>query len=72
MRHRVKRIQSVFLLLIVFLFMVTGCTKKPSETANNDPKAEDYAIQHEPEFSGVYIEITIDDFNKLGFRTIEA
>ena len=67
MRHWAKRTQSVFLLLIVFLFMVTGCTKKPSEPANNDPKAEDYSIQHEPEFGGVYIEITIDDFNKLGF-----
>ena len=32
------------------------------------PMIENIAIQHEPEFGGVYIEMTIEDFNEKGFE----
>ena len=37
------------------------------DPADTEPLIEGVAIQHETEFGGVYIEITIDDFNALGF-----
>lgn len=60
----------------VTLLTFSGCQNKtPAEDASapeeTTPETEvalkDAAIQHEPEFGGVYIEIGIDDFNKLGF-----
>lgn len=51
---------------------VTEPSAQPAETAapaeSTLPEIEGYAIQHEPEFGGVYIEISIDDFNGLGFE----
>ncbi len=44
----------------------------PAETASPSESTavqiEGCAIQHEPEFGGVYIEMSIDDFNKAGFE----
>lgn len=40
--------------------------KQEEETAA-EPTLADCEIEHEPEFGGVYIKATIDDFNKLGF-----
>ncbi|MBO4839423.1 MAG: tyrosine-protein phosphatase [Lachnospiraceae bacterium] len=45
----------------------TEAPTEPATTADQTPKAEGLPISHEPEFGGVYIEMTIDDFNKLGF-----
>ena len=69
MNRKYKGIQRASLLalavLMLFGMFLTACGEKPAE---EDPKIEGLPIQHEPEFGGVYIEITIDDFNKLGFR----
>ncbi|MBO7698784.1 MAG: hypothetical protein J6S38_07125 [Erysipelotrichaceae bacterium] len=32
-----------------------------------DTSIQDYEIEHEQEFGGVYVKISIEDFNKLGF-----
>ncbi|MBQ4425262.1 MAG: tyrosine-protein phosphatase [Lachnospiraceae bacterium] len=45
----------------------TAAPTEATTPAEQVPAVEGLPIQHEPEFGGVYIEITIDDFNKLGF-----
>lgn len=61
---------------IAMVLTVSGCQEKapeedasvPEETAETEETGiADMAIRHEKEFGGVYIEIGIDDFNKLGF-----
>lgn len=47
-------------ILGVFTFVSCGKNNKPSEVNEN--------ISHEEKFGGIYIEITIDDFNKLGYK----
>ena len=63
-----KRIEKALLLILALLMLcgtlLSSCGGKPA----SETKIEGLPIQHEPEFGGVYIEITIDDFNKLGFR----
>ena len=65
----------VLALCIVLCLAAAACGKNNNaEPANNTvpedntPKIEGMAIEHEPEFGGVYIKMTIDDFNKLGFK----
>lgn len=63
--------------MIPFLFL-TGCTKKEEKPEEPEDESSavtpetlgisDYPIVHETEFGGVYIEMTIDDFNALGFE----
>ncbi len=51
-------------LILVLCMGLAACSGKKQE----EPKLEGCAIQHEPEFGGVYIEMSIDDFNSLGFK----
>ncbi|MBQ3864927.1 MAG: tyrosine-protein phosphatase [Clostridia bacterium] len=53
--------------LCSLLFTLPSCRTAPKDDPGL-PKLEGYAIEHEMEFGGVYIKITIDDFNALGFR----
>ena len=60
-----KRLISI-LMIITALILVAGCGRiEPEETG---AVLKDYAISHDTEFGGIYINITIDDFNKLGFK----
>ena len=56
-------------LLIVFALCVAvllcGCGAEHDDTV---PAMADRALLHEPEFGGVYIKMTIEDFNALGFQ----
>jgi len=69
-----KRIIS--LVIVCAVLMLCACGQKTPERPEEStsaadevlPVLEDYPTQHETEFGGVYIEITIDDFNKLGFN----
>ena len=54
---------ALFLILALILSLA-GCGRRQESV----PMIEGAAIEHEPEFGGVYIKITIDDFNKLGFE----
>ena len=48
---------------------LSACDKgEPTGYDRDTPQITGLPIQHELEFGGVYIEIKIDDFNKLGFR----
>ena len=54
---------SVYALCVAVL--LCGCVAEHEDTA---PTMADRAILHEPEFGGVYIQMTIEDFNALGFQ----
>ena len=62
-----KRLQKpISLLLILFLLfsaaVLSGCGKAKAKDL------ADCAVIHEPEFGGVYITATIEDFNALGYQ----
>ena len=44
---------------------LTACTKKPDSVLS----VKDLSVIHEPEFGGVYLTMTIDDFNAQGSVT---
>lgn len=55
-----NRIRKIIAAVLV-LGSMTACAEK--EEVGKPVKIEDLATQHETEFGGVYIEVTIDDFN---------
>lgn len=57
-----KRIRRIICLLSIIgmLFIVSSCNSKLAFT--------NIGIIHEPEFGGVYIKVTIDEFNNKGFE----
>lgn len=59
-----------FLLAVLCAASLFACTKKqdePTPAPESVPVAENLSVIHEPEFGGVYLTMTIDDFNALGF-----
>ncbi len=61
-----------FLMIIIPVFL-SGCGERGgnnlSETKGSGAETlEECGIIHEPEFGGVYIKMTIEDFNDLGFE----
>ena len=69
------KMRKYFTGIIAVLVMLTGLCFSACEKKEPDGKGEehevieisDYPTIHETEFGGVYIEISIDDFNKRGF-----
>lgn len=57
---KISRKLLSFFLLLISVFILTSCKASP--------KLKKESIKHELEFGGVYVTITIDDFNKLGFE----
>ena len=55
---------ALCMLIGTVLTLAGGCTKNEK----GGPELKAAGIIHEPEFGGVYITMTIDDFNALGFR----
>lgn len=52
-------------IVICLTFVLFGCNKQKQ---NASPKAlENCSIQYDEEFGGMYVKITIDDFNALGY-----
>ena len=62
-------IRSAIIIAIVMAlcFTASACGKEDPKPSDDTLKAEGLEIEHEPEFGGVYIKMTIDEFNKLGF-----
>lgn len=54
--------RAAMILMVGMLLVLTACSGKQKM-----PEVNDLPIQHEMEFGGVYIEMTIEDFNALGF-----
>ena len=47
---------------------ITGCQSNSNSKKDGGPLLSDYSIHRDPEFGGAYIDISIDGFNKLGFK----
>ncbi len=69
-----KTVRIILCLLLVFvcILSLSACHKKKNNESEpgawDDPIVlENCAIEHETKFGGVYIKITIDDFNAMGF-----
>ncbi|MBP5255320.1 MAG: tyrosine-protein phosphatase [Lachnospiraceae bacterium] len=58
----------LFALVLSIVLCVTAILYGGQAPADEPLKTESTAIIHEPEFGGVYITITIEDFNALGFE----
>ena len=55
-----KNALSILLTLCLLVSVCGGCV-------GASPTVSDLAVLHEPEFGGIYLDITIDDFNAHGF-----
>ena len=62
MKRTVKTLAALILCLALCLAVLSGCSEEKK------PELSGCKIEHEEEFGGVYICITIDDFNQLGFE----
>ena len=51
--------------VLSIVLSIGACSKKDND--KKEPKLENWAIHHDDEFGGAYIDISRDDFNKLGF-----
>ncbi len=58
--------------IILGILLFTGCGRSSGSAAGSSGpgiiKLDECAIIHEPEFGGIYIKKTIEDFNDLGFE----
>ena len=61
MKNKALKITAALLALLCVLGALSACRKKT-------PAVSGLGVIHEPEFGGVYIKITIDDFNAKGFE----
>lgn len=52
---------GIFIVFLLSVFILSSCDSGPQQL-------KDYKISHELKFGGAYIEITIDDFNQLGYK----
>ena len=66
---KTKTILSLILALLLTLGAVlTGCGKGQEDSSSaDDISVKDLGIEHETEFGGIYVKMTIDEFNKKGF-----
>ena len=64
MSKTVRSLITIFVCICMLagLFAAAGCSVKKAKTL------KDWPIEHELEFGGVYVKMTIDDFNKLGYK----
>ena len=60
MRRRIISLVLAVILVVSALAVLAGCGKKTA-------KVENLELEHEQEFGGVYLKMTIDDFNAKGF-----
>jgi len=68
MKKAFRKIMTYSLTVAMTCPLLSACTKQEEPApAAEELRIEDVAIEHEPEFGGVYIAMTIDDFNNLGF-----
>ncbi|MBO4360477.1 MAG: tyrosine-protein phosphatase, partial [Eubacteriaceae bacterium] len=66
MKNNGKRLICALALLLAFMLAAGGCGAKKEEEA--PLSVTGVGVIHETEFGGVYIKLTIDGFNALGFE----
>ncbi len=59
-----KTITLLLISTMILTALLGGCQQKEPEKLHTD----ELALQHETEFGGVYLKMTIDQFNALGFQ----
>ena len=75
LQKRFTAVLSMFMALVLS-FMLVGCNVAPSQQENKPAEQMQQkelttgalAATHETKFGGVYLDITIEDFNKMGFE----
>lgn len=75
LQKRFAAVLSMFMALVLS-FMLVGCNVAPSQQENKPAEQTQQkelttgalAATHETKFGGVYLDITIEDFNKMGFE----
>ena len=66
---KIKLKNILVILSCVLVLMCTGCQKNEPQPEEPDTlEVKDLGTEHESEFGGVYLKISIDDFNSLGFQ----
>lgn len=70
MRKNCRNYTAILLVGCVLCSMLLiGCTK---QKADPEPQTAGRTIMHEEEFGGVYVDLTIEEFNQLGFAYGDA
>ncbi len=59
--------QVLYLVALLLAMLLTGLLSACGKDGKDAPEVRDLGVIHEPEFGGVYIKMTIEDFNALGF-----
>lgn len=62
--------KSILSICVIFSILIScaACANNGDSTGGTPKPAENVSIIHEPEFGGVYICLTIDEFNALGYQ----
>ena len=69
MKNNSERIIAVLISIVLIITVFAGCGKiNDDEDKSKDLAVSDLSVMHETEFGGIYADITIDDFNALGFE----
>ena len=63
-----KLITFIIVILIAFIGVFIFYKKTNNEEDNKNLVLENYSVSHDTKFGGIYINISIDDFNKIGFK----
>lgn len=62
-----KRLSSTSVSVILCLCLLAALFGSCGRQKEAAPAVTDLAVMHEPEFGGIYLDMTIDDFNARGF-----
>lgn len=73
MIYKMKRIVNKYMrvmlaVLLCFAVLLCGCQQSNKESESKTITTSKCGVLHDTESGGVFIKITIDEFNKLGFR----
>lgn len=63
-----RRSGALYLLCLLAALLLVSCTNGDAQPSPPVPKADSLGTQHETEFGGIYLTMTIEDFNSLGFE----
>ncbi len=69
---KLKKLLCMLLVLVMAAGMLSSCSKKKDDDKEPDPPDEavvlkDVPVMRDEKYDAVYIDITIDDFNEMGF-----